>query len=278
MMKKIIVCILFLLCVAIVIIAEKDEPLDYKIVYSDLECYSENENYVLLKNVSTKQYEIIKINHMEITTEDVERFSSDISFVGKLYSSDFDYLTAPLPENERQKLDKFFNECRNSLPINSYIQCYSNYDLKNYDINDNKITMEIENFDGDIYNYITVLSWSLFLNGYECLEVSINSIDYFVDNYIPINETNLGNSTVHYYFTFQDDKIIPYTCYDQKDELIFILDLFSKDNYTYELYDDNLFVNINNPKNVNINELYFNLLFIDKYNNVVITSDNIVLT
>ena len=243
MMKKIIVCILFLLCVAIVIITEKDEPLDYKIVYSDLECYSENENYVLLKNVSTKQYEIIKINHMEIE----------------------EYL-------------KFFNEYRNSLPINSYIQCYSNYDLKNYDINDNKITMEIENFDGDIYNYITVLSWSLFLNGYECLEVSINSIDYFVDNYIPINETNLGNSTVHYYFTFQDDKIIPYTCYDQKDELTFILDLFSKDNYTYELYDDNLFVNINNPKNVNINELYFNLLFIDKYDNVVITSDNIVLT
>ena len=64
-----------------------------------------------------------KINHMEITTEDVERFSSDISFVGKLYSSDFDYLTAPLPENERQKLDKL---------VDSQTHIYGEYIIDNF--------------------------------------------------------------------------------------------------------------------------------------------------
>ncbi len=45
-----------------------------------------------------------RLENMEITLEDVEQFSSEIAFVGKLYENDMEYLLGPLPQAERQQL------------------------------------------------------------------------------------------------------------------------------------------------------------------------------
>lgn len=51
-----------------------------------------------------------KIDQMEITDEDISKFACDISFVGKLYSSEFNNVLSLLPTNEQRKLDALVNE------------------------------------------------------------------------------------------------------------------------------------------------------------------------
>lgn len=45
-----------------------------------------------------------RLDRMEINSAQRERFSSSISFVGKLYENDFEYLLSPLPKHDREKL------------------------------------------------------------------------------------------------------------------------------------------------------------------------------
>lgn len=45
-----------------------------------------------------------RLDKMEITPAQKEQFSSSVSFVGKLYENDFEYLLSPLPDVYREKL------------------------------------------------------------------------------------------------------------------------------------------------------------------------------
>lgn len=64
-----------------------------------------------------------KADSMNITADDAARFGCEISFIGKLYSSDFEYLTAPLPETHRKKLDEL---------VNHQLRLYGQYEIDNF--------------------------------------------------------------------------------------------------------------------------------------------------
>lgn len=51
-----------------------------------------------------------KINSMPITDQDIAKFGCDISFVGKLYSSEFNTIVALLPLDEQTRLNNLVNE------------------------------------------------------------------------------------------------------------------------------------------------------------------------
>lgn len=62
---------------------------------------------------------VSRLDNISTTKEEKEKFSSDISFVGKLYESDMEYLLGPLPEEERERIIDVL--CRQVTTYGEYI-------------------------------------------------------------------------------------------------------------------------------------------------------------
>lgn len=102
----------------------------------------------------------------------------------QVYARTFENKYEYIEVSTNYELQSLFNEHRNVLPNNYYIDYYSNYDLIYFDDSNMVVNCVIENYRGNVENFLICFVNTFLNNNYNKVNIKINDVLYIYSNLI----------------------------------------------------------------------------------------------